>query len=315
MAWSCQGNEKRNRVTYRTRNTLPSFISSFACLSSPKESNNSVPVGARAAARQVQQAVRTALVSGKRRLCVDILIAAVDPRSRNFDDDAAATVFDSLIESVQPVLPAEEAQVKVIVSGSTAAVRINSWVKSLQVKNVSVDVLGIYANQDSNDEEDSKQYEKGNPDALIIIDPPGTGDSILDLRKLLRKAHGDNIPVVINNHPRRDALYELLGYGGHIPYEMTSYESVFLLAPFALKAKGDSQPGISSPRFVLMRKFPHKWNLWKYQGLKDKSFLTASESVSDGPISDDEYKLCVEYPYAPSDNDLMKDISTSLGNS
>lgn len=300
MAWNCK------------RKALPSFISPFACLSSPKESNNNVPVGARAAARQVQQAVRTALVSGKRRLCVDILIAAVDPRSRNFDDNAAATVFESLIESVQPILPAEEAQVKIIVSGSTAAMRINNWVKSLQVRNISVDVLGIYANQESNDEEDSQLQEIDNPDALIIIDPPGTGDSILDLRKLLRRAHDDNIPVVVNNHPRRDALYDLLGYGGHIPYELASYEPVFLLAPFALKTKDDSQPGTPPSRFVLMRKFPHKWNLWKYQGLKDKSFLAASDSVSDVASSDDEYRLCAEYPYAPSDNELMKDVSTSL---
>ncbi|PXF47639.1 hypothetical protein BWQ96_02618 [Gracilariopsis chorda] len=196
-----------------------------------------VPSNAKSAASQIRQSVRTALISGHRRVCVDVLLAAVDPRARLFDEDAAEVVFNALVESVQPVLPESTELVQVVVPGSAAALRAQKWLARSELKGVVVDVIGAEEHRDAR--------------SVLVIDPP-TESGVLEFRRFLREAHARGAQVVVHNHPRDDSLYKLLGFGGYLPFEMMRYESAFMLAPFTLQA---TEGGFNC-RFVVMRRFP-----------------------------------------------------------
>lgn len=244
-----------------------------------------VPPTAAEASPQIQTSVRTALAAGRRRLIVDLLISSIDPRSRVFDDSSASSIFACLVQSLQPILP--NPRLTVLVPGSTAALRTNKWLQSESLDHVTVDILGS---------PDPLRHSN----ALIIVNPPGKGDAILDFRNALKEAHHQNIPVIVHNHPRDDAVYEILGFGGGIPYELTDYEPVFVLAPFAINAEQDTAP---PERFVLMRQYPGKWALWRHQG-QPGMFEAAQE--------DQDYSLCEQYVSRPSDNLLMTAIAEDL---
>lgn len=249
-----------------------------------------VPSNAKSAASQIRQSVRTALISGRRRVCVDLLLAAVNPRSRLFDDDAAEVVFNALVESVQPVLPESTDSVQVVVPGSAAALRAQKWLARSGLKGVAVDVLGAEERRDAR--------------SVLVIDPP-TESGVLEFRRFLREAHAREAQVVVHNHPRDDSLYKLLGFGGYLPFEMMRYESAFMLAPFALQATKEES---LSSRFVIMRRFPGAWQLWRYLG-EERSFLQEDESKFDNG----SYKLCEEFKDRPGSDELIQAITNVMG--
>lgn len=254
------------------------FVAPIACETCP------VPTSAGKAAVQIQTSVRSALAVGKRRVSVDVLIASIDARSRTYDDIAAKAIFASLLQAVRPILP----NVRVVLPGSTAALRVRRWLSSESMENVSVGVLGV----------DDLVASTG---ALLVIDPPCKGDGLQDLRRLIRDAHDKNLPVLLQNQPREDELYKLLGYGGGIPFELVRYEPVFVLAPFALQGNPNAPP----TRFVLFRKFPGKWELWRHFGpIDDKPFGISEKKGT--------YELLQEFENRPSDNALMLAVSNSL---
>lgn len=248
-----------------------------------------VPSNVNTAATQIRQSVRTALVSGHRRVCVDTLLSAIDPRARTFDQAAAELVFNALLESVQPLISESTATIQVVVPGSAAALRVQNWLKRSHILNVSVDVLGAEEHQ--------------NPSAVIVVDPYAEA-SIRDYRTLLRDANRRNAHVVVHNQPRDDALYKMLGYGGFIPVEMIEYKHAFMLAPFAIREKNSAPLA----RFAIMRQFPAPWKLWRYLG-DDETFVSNDESN----LRDGEYDLCAEFKYRPDNAELMNAISSSLG--
>lgn len=265
-----------------------------------------VPNDATTAASHIQHCVRTALVAGHRRLCVDVLTAAVDVRARTFDAAAAAVVTRSLIIALLPVLPTDTPALQVVVNGPAAALRVREWLAEEQVEHVSVAVLGVEG-------EDAAQGKE--PDAFVVLDPPAKGEAIVELRRLLQRAHKAGLPVIVHNHPREDALYSMLGYGGHIPFELTKFEPAFVLAPFALspkrpdEVKGPQQP---PPRFVVLRKYPDDWALWRFVG-PDANDGRPRETDPVEMEQLDEYLLCEEFQERPTDNQLVQAVHRALG--
>lgn len=104
---------------------------------------------------------------------------------------------------------------------------------------------------------------------------------------------------------------------------MTRFESVFVLAPFALK--GDKGMGKAhGERFVVMRQFPNKWGLWRYLGkenlFSDTTNTTPVETKQDDATLDPvqmeeirEYELCAEFAYRPSTSQLLQAVQSELG--
>lgn len=287
----------------------------FCGLSNGGHSNSGVPSSAAVASRQIQTAVRTALASGKRRLCVDLLIAAVDVRARTYDEEAAEAVFSGLVKSVQPVLPGGGENLHVVVSGATTALRIQTWLNRGEYDGISVTVLGM----------DAKNRMVSNDSTctvggLLIINPSDSVNSLIDLRSLLKEAHNRGLPVVIHNHPRPDAIYELLGYGGAVPIEMSEYETVFALAPFSLKPRNLEESDIEAystnampppPRFALMRQFPSKWALWHFVA-DSVSHPELDDATATAMSSDGKYVLCAEFAGRPDDQDVMEAITERM---
>lgn len=264
-----------------------------------------VPSDATAAAIDIQSCVRNALIAGRQRLCVDVLTAAVDPRARTYDASSAAVLTRALVAAIQPVLPAGRPIVQLVVPGPTTALRVSEWLAARDIQDVSVAVLGV---------SEHVTEERGKPDAYVVLDPPAKGDAILDFRRLVQSAQKDRLPVIVHNHPREDVLYSMLGFGGTLPYELTKFEPVFVLAPFALQPKGDGadEPREPPPRFVVLRKYPDKWALWRFVGDKGSK---ASESETDPFEMEqlDEYILCEEFDSRPTDNQLLSAVQRALG--
>ena len=142
--------------------------------------------------------------------------------------------------------------------------------------------------------------------ALIILNPPSQDDSILDFRRAVRHAQQSNMPVIVHNHPREDAVYKLLGFGGGVPFELTKFEPAFVLAPFAIQKEKDKPP----PRFVLMREFPGKWMLMRHCPNLEADRETAVDVF--GSYKNANYVLCCEYDERPTDNMLMMAVSDAL---
>lgn len=264
-------------------------------LHSPPLCSTSVPDSASSAAAAIQTSVRTALIQGRRRLSVDLLLAALDPRARTFDEDAASAVLVALLDALIPVLPTNAPVLRVVVSGAAAAVRVKKWLSDM--KDVQVTVLGV--------QEGEAEGSEGGVDAVVLFDP-GV-DAVLEVRRLLGSMGQKGVPVVVVNHPREDELYRMLGYGGGLPFEMTKFEAVFVLAPFALQkeAKEDAgseeqDAGAVPMRFVVMRQFPGKWELWRYLGKGE--FGEGSE-----------YELCTEFDGRPSASVLVGAVQRALG--
>lgn len=286
-----------------------SFVTPWACASREGQ-RPGVPPNANVAVTQIQTAVRSALANGKRRLCVDLLLSAVDSRARTYDEGSAEAVFNGLISSIQPVLPVENSKLQIVVHGSTTALRVRKWLQQQpDLKHISVTLLGADAisavGSSLAQSEDSSSVACG---ALLVLNPPGTGNSITDLRTLLQMAHDRNIPVVVQNHPREGSVYELLGYGGTIPFEMWQYEPAFVLAPFAISPRNlDDQIAVNTPpaRFVLMRQFPSKWSLWHFMGQRSDASTIGDDIIQD-------YHLCDEFNERPVDEIIIQCIGQRM---
>lgn len=263
-----------------------------------------VPNDATSAAVDIQSCVRTALIAGRQRLCVDVLTAAVDPRARTYDASSAAVLTRALVAAIQPVLPAERPIVQLVVPGPTTALRVREWLSSTNIQDVSVAVLGV--GEQSPD-------ERHKPHAYVILDPPAKGDAILDFRRLVQSAQKDRLPVIVHNHPREDSLYSMLGFGGTLPYELTKFEPVFVLAPFALQPKGEQaeNPNTPPPRFVVLRMYPGKWALWRFVGTDaDPVHPRETDPVEMEQL--DDYTLCEEFDSRPTDNQLVSAVQRAL---
>lgn len=273
--------------------------------SNSSQQSPSVPPSPIHAAKQLSTALQTALLSGKRRLQTDVLTAAIDPRSRIYDVNSASIIFSALVNTLHPINP-----LKIVVSGSTAALRVRNWLTESNIEDVTVSVLGV---------SDAIQQEERHS-SLLVLDPPGEGDAMTDLRKLLQQAHAADMPIVVHNHPRQNALYSMLGFGGAIPRELFQYHPAFVLAPFALEVRrGDgAQMGSTAapPRFVLMRQFPHVWQLWRFLGEEGFGIGAAfSEGTTDSSGGDsDMYVLVEQFKERPSDGALMNAIRKALSN-
>lgn len=171
---------------------------------------------------------------------------------------------------------------------------------------MSVAVLGV---------QEEPRAEEKDPNAFVVLDPPAKGDAILELRRLLQRAQKARLPVIVHNHPREDALYSMLGYGGHIPFELTKFEPAFVLAPFALAPKRLEElkgPQQLPPRFVVLRKYPDDWALWRFVG-PDANEERPRETDPVEMEQLDEYVLCEEFQERPTDNQLVQAVHRALG--
>eukprot|EP00177_Eucheuma_denticulatum_P008107 GFKZ01014772.1.p2 GENE.GFKZ01014772.1~~GFKZ01014772.1.p2 ORF type:complete len:290 (+),score=49.37 GFKZ01014772.1:459-1328(+) len=279
---------------------FPHFPPATHHLHSAPLCSTSVPDSASSAAAAIQTSVRTALIQGRRRLSVDLLIAALDPRARTYDEDAASSVLIALLDALIPVLPVSSPVLRVVVSGAAAAVRVNKWVGDM--KDVQVTVLGV--REGGGGDVAGAEDADGGVDAVVLFDP-GV-DAVLEVRRLLGSMARKGVPVVVVNHPREDELYRMLGYGGGLPFEMTKFEAVFVLAPFALQKEatqdvgGEAQDAGAVPmRFVVMRQYPGKWELWRYLGKGE--FGKGSE-----------YELCAEFDGRPSASVLVGAVQQAM---
>lgn len=293
----------------------PAFIVAPFCSTPLGPGHPGVPSSPTKASTQIQTAVRTALATGKRRLCVDMLVAALDVRARTYDVDAAEAIFLALITAVQPVLPVERGLLQVVTASASSAQRVRSWVERSELRYVDVTTLG-------QDALTRIQTPAETPDApavaaVLVLSAPNVDRTTLDLRAVLKAAHKRNIPIVVHNHPRKDAVYELLGFGGMIPYEMWHYEPVFVMAPFAMQMQasqedrgagpgGRASPAKVPPRFVLMRQYPSRWGLWHFvgSGSNEKGEDTAQEAI--------DYELCNEFESRPSDETVLESVASTI---
>lgn len=249
--------------------------------------------------------MRAALLAGHRRLCVDVLTVAIDARQRTYDKDASAIVILSLVNALQPVLPSDDPEVRIVVPGPASALRVRGFLRVAEANNVSVRVLGMR-------EEGENVTE---PQAFVVLDPSTEGDAVTDFRVLIRDAYARRVPVIVHNHPRPDALYSMLEFEGHIPYELTKFESAFVLVPFALPASGDDSKDQSLPgrlhRYIMLRKYPGKWALWRYV---DHDMPSIKVDITDPAATEqnDEYFLCGEFDTRPTDGEFMRLLSQSM---
>lgn len=157
-------------------------------------------------------------------------------------------------------------------------------------------------------------------DAVILWEP-GV-ERVAEVRRLLKHLWIARRVVVVVNHPREDELYRLLGYGGGLPFEMTRFEPVYILAPFALKDE-EGKAKVHGERFVVMRQFPSKWALWRYMG-KENDFSETNDAQMGGgedrgmldPVQMEEvqeYELCTEFDERPSTSQLLQAVQRKLG--
>lgn len=283
-----------------------------------------IPRSAAAASAQLRRAVQTALVSGKRRMIVDILLADLDPRQRTYDDDGARAIYESLAScgTGTGTETDEGMGTHMVVSGATTAMRVRSWLSSRK-KRVSIGILGSAENRNLVTEKDM---------VCIMVDPEGGIKGLLDLRKVLRqveKEHDQGMntkakAVVICNHPREDYLYEMAGYGGIMPIEMSDYNEVFVLIPFTfqhnMRKNADGSPKMY--RFAIMKQFPWNWGFWMFVEPNnenpseddDDDTLNNKNSMDRAPSHErnGEYVLCQEFTWRPDDDDIMEAINEAI---
>lgn len=323
------------------------FIPVFCCARESDHVNQGVPVDAAAAATQVRAATTSALASGRRTMLVDVLVQSVRRNARTFDAKVYGGLVASLCRSLTPALSESSPYVKLCLPGPGAVLDVRQHFDdaaslaaasskeivsgekpaSVALPDVEIEVLGAGSISD----------ETG---ALVIVDPPGKGRSVGDLRRLVREATAKRRPVLIMNHPQPGSVFEIADCLGDLPYEIVDFESVYTLAPFALRVKEGEELGRGVARFVLLHAFPGAWQLWL---VREESTATAggasntpdtvsqflglvsadaSKSARDGEISrapmgdngEQEYKLCEEWREKPSEDFLFKAVKRAMRN-
>lgn len=250
-----------------------------------------VPGNATAAATRLQAATRSAIIAGRRGLFVDVLVEAVRRDARTYDASVHAVIIRALLQALMPCLPDNAPRVAVFVRGSKAALDSRALFHSSSTSNATSD--NSSSQQDDNNQDDPFSENKtdseklpeveinvlGSGDisdkcgALVIIEPPARGTAVRDVRHLIRQAGKRHIPVIVLNQPQEDSVHKIAGYAGSIPYEMMNFDTVFMLAPFAIiPADPNLQSRDTRGRFVLFRVFPGEWQLWKHteQGTEEE---------------------------------------------
>jgi hypothetical protein len=131
-----------------------------------------------------------------------------------------------------------------------------------------------------------------------------------------------NCPVVILNHPQPGSVHKITGYPGQLPSGLTVFESVFMLAPFAIHAKPekrDPSQKILAGRFVLLHVFPTGWELWRQQGAggfastpnspAELNELASRERRRTPDPKMKEYILCEQWDDRPNERELLEAVT------
>lgn len=180
-----------------------------------------VPRSASAASAQIRRAVQTALVSGKRRMVVDVLLADIDPRQRTYDERSAREVYFSLA-SCGTLLSSssigsgsgngsgsvssgreERGGTHMVVSGATTAMRVRSWIQSSTISTISTAVAGDGGDNNNTmmttrstttigilGTKESKGLAQRKNLVVFMVDPDGGVKGLVDLRRALRAVIG-----------------------------------------------------------------------------------------------------------------------------
>jgi hypothetical protein len=158
--------------------------------------------------------------------------------------------------------------------------------------------------------------------ALLVVEPPGVSNSVVELERIVYGAMKRNCPVVILNHPQPGSVHKITGYPGQLPSWLTAFESVFMLAPFAIHATPEKtypSQKILAGRFVLLRVFPTGWELWRQQGAGgfastpnspvELNELASRERRRTPEQKVKEYILCEQWDDRPSERDLFEAVT------
>jgi Domain of unknown function (DUF1995) len=242
-----------------------------------------VPHDARSAVRRLRGATQAALALGKRGLLVDVLVESMRRDARTFDAAVHALVIEGIVRSLAVALRDDAPSIRLLVPGTRAALHLTDHFAGVAAREqeravrahprspdqglaedggffvalppVEIDMLGTGRFRDTNG-------------ALLVLQPPGVGSATNELVSVVQSALKRSRPVVVVNCPQEGSVHKITGYPGQLPPELTPFEPVFLLAPFAIHA----QPGTTSAaarklagRFVLLRVFPSGWQLWRQQ--------------------------------------------------
>jgi Domain of unknown function (DUF1995) len=297
------------------------FIAAVCCSNSRRGSGR-VPRDAENVCQQLRVATHTALAYGHRNMLVDVLVEAMRRTSRTYDSEVHGCVVECVCQSLKPALRPECPSVLLVVPGSRAALDAQQYfTKSLETAaaeqqgdstmqsppRVEIDVLGGRCLNDT-------------IGAVVIVDPPGKGKDILELRKLVRSAAAAQCPVVVLNLPQQGSLHEIAKCSGSLPLELALFHSVYTIAPFALRVTTAGNPRRGAGRFVYLHSFPGEWQLWRVReresANEDNSTPAETrdafaELLSMGASQNekrDEYELVTEWSSKPSEQSLLSAV-------
>lgn len=186
-----------------------------------------VPRSASTASAQLRRAVQTALVSGKRHMIVDVLLADIDPRQRTYDERSAREVYVSLAScgtllssigsssggggggSISNGDEEEEKEEKerrrrrgthMVVSGATTAMRVRSWLLQSSSSNTTISAAAAVADDNTRNTtttigilgtKESMGLAQEKDLVVFMIDPDSGVKGLVDLRKALQSVIGD----------------------------------------------------------------------------------------------------------------------------
>jgi hypothetical protein len=298
-----------------------------------------VPNDARAAVRRLRGATQAALAVGKRGLLVDVLVESMRRDARTFDAAVHAIVIESIVRSLALTLRDDAPSIRLVVPGTRAALHLTDHFAAVAEREeraravprpqnqgaagrrftdrpaalppVEIDLLGAGRFRDSNG-------------ALLVLQPPGVGSAMDELVSIVQNALSQSRPVVVVNCPQEGCVHKITGYPGQLPSELTPFEPVFLLAPFAIHAQHGNMSTTArnlAGRFVLLRVFPSGWQLWRQQEPGGRTSPQNSfPAVLNGQASvtgmtgfreskQKAYDLCEEWNERPDEQDLFNAVT------
>lgn len=300
----------------------PSFITPVCC----------VPANAHAATSQLRASVHAALLRGRPNMLIDVLVQSVRREARTFDALVHSTVVAGICRSVGPALRTDAPGVLLVMAGTRAALDAQEYFGQEEGTGEGVD-------------EEGDEWQSAPPPpveivvlgaggvrdgvgAVVVVDPPGKGEAIMELRKLVREASAARRPVLVLNHPQPGSIHEIAQCVGDLPLELARFEHVFTIAPFALRVREGAQAGLGVGQFVLSHAFPGKWSLWRVRqegregdvekvdvpGTVDALMRMVAGGKGDeenkGDKRDGEsYALCQSWDRKPSEEELLSAVT------
>lgn len=198
-------------------------------------------------------------------MLIDVLAEPMRRSSRAYDPAVHNRIIESVCRALEPALSPENSSIVVAVAGSKSAVELQQHFLDLsEIQSegkgdeppppaVDIDILGASRVNESTG-------------AVVVVDPGVTGNAILELRQLVRSAVAAQRPIIVVNHPQPGAVFKVANCLGTLPLELIQFQSVYTMAPFALRITNSSSAGLGVGRLVFMHAFPGKWQLWRVSG-------------------------------------------------